>query len=110
MLFVSRSWMYKRKRYADTISRKVDKEIFRSIFIDHWESFKARNPGYDILQYEEPVQKMLGWGYPNLYKIKLKSFGYRSAYLIEDQETCVYVICIGRRDKIYKILHQRLDE
>lgn len=49
-------------------------------------------------------------GYPNLYKIKLRSFGYRLGYLVEDRETSVYVICVGRRDKIYKILHQRLDE
>ena len=44
------------------LSRKIDKEIFRSIFIDHWESFKECHPIYDTLQYEEPVQKMLGCG------------------------------------------------
>ena len=44
------------------LSGKIGKEIFRSIFIDHWESFKARHPGYEILQYEEPVQKMLCCG------------------------------------------------
>jgi len=34
--------------------------------------------------------------------------GYRLAYLVENKEIRVYVICIGRRDKIYKILPQRL--
>ena len=43
-------------------------------------------------------------GHPNLYKIKLKSMGYRLAYLAEDKEITVYVICIRRRDKIYDIL------
>ena len=47
-------------------------------------------------------------GYPNLYKIKLRSMGYRLAYLVEGNEISVYVICIGRRDKLYKILPQRL--
>ena len=49
-------------------------------------------------------------GYPNLYKIKLRSVGYRLAYLVEDKKISVYVICIGRRDKIYEILSRRLNE
>lgn len=47
-------------------------------------------------------------GYANLYKIKLRSVGYRLAYLVEEKEICVYVICVGRRDKIYEILPLRL--
>jgi mRNA interferase RelE/StbE len=47
-------------------------------------------------------------GYPNLYKIKLQALGYRLAYSVEDQELCVYVIAVGRRDQIYEVLHQRL--
>jgi len=47
-------------------------------------------------------------GYPNLYKIKLKSMGYRLAYLVEDKKVSIYVICVGRRDKIYEILPRRL--
>ena len=45
-----------------SLSQKVDKEIFRTIFIDHWDSFKERNPAYDSSQFEDPVQKMLGCG------------------------------------------------
>ena len=43
-------------------------------------------------------------GYHNYYKIKLRSVGYRLVYEVEDNETTVYVICVGRRDTIYKIL------
>ncbi|MCD6295349.1 MAG: transposase zinc-binding domain-containing protein [Deltaproteobacteria bacterium] len=43
-------------------SQKIDKEIFRTIFIDHWESFKDRHPVYATSQYENPVQKMLDCG------------------------------------------------
>ena len=44
---------------------QVPLEIFRSIFIDHWESFTKRHLNYDTPQYEEPVQKMLGCGKEN---------------------------------------------
>ena len=44
------------------LNQKIDKDIFWTIFIDHWDSFKERHPGYVVAQYEEPVQKMLGCG------------------------------------------------
>jgi len=40
---------------------KQDKAIFQDIFNDHWEGFKAKYTSYDNKQYEEPVQKMLGF-------------------------------------------------
>ncbi len=46
-------------------------------------------------------------GYQNHYKIKLRSVGYRLVYEAEDKEITVYVICVGRRDTIYKILKKR---
>ncbi len=49
-------------------------------------------------------------GHSNLYKIKLRSVGYRLAYLVEDKTISVFVICVGRRDKIYEILSRRLNE
>jgi mRNA interferase RelE/StbE len=49
-------------------------------------------------------------GHADLYKIKLRSMGYRLAYLVEDQEISIYVICVARRDKIYEILPHRLDK
>ena len=41
---------------------KIDKEIFRTIFLDHWDEFKVRHPKYDQPQYEDPIQKMFGCG------------------------------------------------
>ncbi|MBW1944466.1 MAG: type II toxin-antitoxin system RelE/ParE family toxin [Deltaproteobacteria bacterium] len=46
-------------------------------------------------------------GYHNYYKIKLRNVGYRLVYEAEDNEITVYVICVGRRDTIYKILKKR---
>ena len=45
--------------------------------------------------------------YKNHYKIKLRSVGYRLVYEVEDNEVTVYVISVGRRDSIYKILKKR---
>ena len=46
-------------------------------------------------------------GYQNHYKIKLRSVGYRLVYEIDEKENGVYVICVCRRDTIYKILKRR---
>jgi mRNA interferase RelE/StbE len=46
-------------------------------------------------------------GYKKHYKIKLRSIGYRLVYEVEEKEITVYVICVGRRDTIYKILEKR---
>lgn len=43
-------------------NEKLDKEIFRTIFVNHWDEFKALNLKYDQPQYEDPIQKMLGCG------------------------------------------------
>lgn len=45
-----------------TETQKHDKDIFRSIFKEHWDEFKELHPSYNCDQYEEPVQKMLGCG------------------------------------------------
>ncbi len=46
-------------------------------------------------------------GYTHYYKIKLRSVGYRLVYEFEDREITVYVISVGRRDTIYKMLKKR---
>ncbi len=46
-------------------------------------------------------------GFKNHYKIKLRSVGYRLVYEVEEKEITIYVICVGRRDSIYKILKKR---
>ena len=43
--------------------------------------------------------------YPNLYKIKLRSIGYRLAYEVVDEKLVVYVITVGKREN-NKVYHQ----
>ncbi|AGH81653.1 RelE [Psychromonas sp. CNPT3] len=42
--------------------------------------------------------------YDYVYKIKLRTVGYRLAYEVSDDEIVVYVLAVGKRDKnaIYK--------
>ncbi len=44
-----------------------------------------------------PVNQLRG--FKSVYKIKLRSVGYRLVYEVEDQEIVVYVIAVGKRDK-----------
>lgn len=48
-------------------------------------------------------------GYENVYKIKLKSSGYRLAYKVIDLEITVFVLVVGQREneKVYKVLESR---
>ena len=48
-------------------------------------------------------------GYENVYKIKLRTVGYRLAYEVKDEEIIVLVLSVGKRenDKIYKNLKGR---
>jgi mRNA interferase RelE/StbE len=50
-------------------------------------------------------------GYKSVYKIKLRTSGYRLAYEVIDDEIMVYVLAIGKRDKdaVYKKLAKRID-
>jgi len=43
-------------------------------------------------------------GYDNVYKIKLKSSGFRLAYEVKNSEIVVLVLKIGKRDKFYSSL------
>ena len=47
--------------------------------------------------------------YDAVYKIKLRTAGYRLAYEVIDDEVVVYVLAIGKRDKdaVYKKLASR---
>lgn len=49
-------------------------------------------------------------GFENIYKIKLRSVGYRLAYEVKDQEVVVLVLSVGKRenDKIYENLKDRV--
>lgn len=48
-------------------------------------------------------------GFDNVYKIKLKTIGYRLAYEVKDEEIVVYVISVGKREnnKVYDNLKDR---
>jgi len=54
-----------------------------------------------------PASKLRG--YDAVYKIKLRTSGYRLAYEVIDDEILVYILAIGKRDKdaIYKKLASR---
>jgi len=47
--------------------------------------------------------------YESVYKIKLRTAGYRLVYEVVDNEIVVYVLAIGKRDKdaVYKKLASR---
>jgi len=49
-------------------------------------------------------------GYEAVYKIKLRTFGYRLAYEVIEDEVVVYVLAVGKRDKdeVYKKLAGRM--
>ncbi|WP_320035606.1 type II toxin-antitoxin system RelE/ParE family toxin [Halarcobacter sp.] len=45
-------------------------------------------------------------GFENVYKIKLKTIGYRLAYEVKDEQVVVLVLTVGRREnnEVYKNL------
>ena len=47
-------------------------------------------------------------GYDNVYKIKLRSSGFRLAYEVKDEEIVVLVLKVGKRDKFYELLRKNL--
>lgn len=54
-----------------------------------------------------PKDKLVG--FDTVYKIKLKSFGYRLAYEVIDERVVVIVLAVGKREnnKVYNALHSR---
>lgn len=44
-----------------------------------------------------PADKLSG--YDSVYKIKLRSAGYRLVYEVVDDQVLVYVLAVGKRDK-----------
>jgi len=47
-------------------------------------------------------------GYENVYKIKLRSSGFRLAYEVKDEEIVILVLSVGKRenDQVYKNLQK----
>jgi len=50
-------------------------------------------------------------GYENIYKIKLRSSGFRLAYEVRDDKIIIVVLAVGKRENndIYNSLNGRLD-
>jgi len=48
-------------------------------------------------------------GFNSVYKIKLRSVGYRLVYEVSDEEVVVYVIVVGHRDRglVYNKMNER---
>ena len=48
-------------------------------------------------------------GFKDVYKIKLRSVGYRLVYEVNDNEIVIYVIAVGKRERglIYNKLEKR---
>jgi mRNA interferase RelE/StbE len=76
------------RKLAPEIRKQYKKQLGRRLENPHIESSRIR-------------------GYKHHYKIKLRTVGYRLVYEVEENEVTVYVICVGRRDTIYKILTKR---
>jgi mRNA interferase RelE/StbE len=49
-------------------------------------------------------------GFENIYKIKLRTVGYRLAYEVKESEIVVYIISVGKREnnKVYEALKDRV--
>lgn len=56
------------------------------------------------------IQKDKLSGFDNIYKIKLKSVGYRLAYEVKEEEIVVLVLSVGKRENsdIYNNLKNRV--
>lgn len=49
-------------------------------------------------------------GFDNVYKIKLRTAGFRLAYKVEDENIILIVLAVGKREnnKIYNLLYGRV--
>ncbi|MBE9588026.1 MULTISPECIES: type II toxin-antitoxin system RelE/ParE family toxin [unclassified Moraxella] len=67
--------------------------------------------GVNLLQNPHIIANRLSGG-QNLYKIKLRSAGYRLVYQVEDDKVVVFVIAVGKREKnaVYDTAEERLAE
>lgn len=56
------------------------------------------------------VEKNKLKGFPDCYKIKLRSSGYRLVYQVRDEQVVVFVISVGKREnsKAYKQAGERI--
>ena len=43
-------------------NQSIDKDVFKQIFIDHWDEFTKKRKRYSSEYYEEVIKKMLNCG------------------------------------------------
>jgi mRNA interferase RelE/StbE len=57
-----------------------------------------------------PKDKLVG--FQNVYKIKLKTVGYRLAYEVMDEKVVIVVLSVGKREnnKVYNALQARFEK
>ena len=88
---------------------------FKPKALKEWEKISPTIP----IQFKKKLQERLEnprvvkdklSGYENIYKIKLRSAGFRLAYEVKDEEIVVLVLSIGKREnnKIYENLRDRI--
>ena len=95
---------------------RQDWNVFKQIFKDHWDGFKAKNPRYEVPYYNEIVAKMLNCGNPE----KMGYIEYRCTSCGEGKRlismSCKSTLCL-RCGKVYvdnwvsqvsKMLHEGL--
>lgn len=58
-----------------------------------------------------PKDRLSGTGKHECYKIKLRNYGFRLAYKIDNDRIVLLVISVGKRenDAIYDVMHNRLN-
>ncbi len=83
---------------------KIYKLMFLPIALKEWSKLdpSIRNEFKKKLEKiltnpELPSAKLVG--HKNVYKVKLKSIGYRLAYKVENDRLVVMVIAVGKREK-----------
>jgi len=72
----------------------IDKNTFKQIFYDHWDTFRKFNPRFDSLDYTETIQKMLDCGDPE----KMGFVQYRCCYCGQTRRiafTCKSCFCLS---------------
>ena len=72
----------------------IDKNTFKQIFYDHWDTFRKFNPRFDSPDYTETVQKMLDCGDPE----KMGFVQYRCCYCGQIRRiafTCKSCFCLS---------------
>jgi mRNA interferase RelE/StbE len=89
--------------------------LFKPKALKEWEKLNStikeqfKNKLKERLQ-NPRVEKDKLSGYENVYKIKLRTVGYRLAYEVNDNEITILILSIGKRDKskIYNNLKNRI--